>query len=51
MKTISIPTLAIGVLALVSWLDGGPASRIATVLALAACIVVDVRAARRATAG
>lgn len=46
---LSIPTLAIGVLAIVSWMDGGWPSRIATLLALIVCATVDVRSARRHT--
>lgn len=45
---VSIPTIAVALLAVVSWLDGGWPSRIATLVALAACIVSDVRTARRA---
>jgi hypothetical protein len=44
---VSIPTLAVGLLAVVSWIDGGWASRIATLAALAVCVAVDVRRARR----
>lgn len=44
---ISVPTIAVALLAVVSWIDGGWPSRIATLAALAACIVTDVRSARR----
>ncbi len=45
---VSILTIAVALLALVSWIDGGWPSRTATLLALAACVVHDVRSARRA---
>lgn len=45
---LSVPTMAVAVLTLVSWLDGGWPSRVATLVALAVCVVADVRASRRA---
>ena len=50
MMKIGIPTWAVAVLTLVSWIDGGPASKAVSTLALVVCIVADIRAARRAAA-
>lgn len=40
-------TYMIGVLALLSWTSPGLVSRIATLAALAVCVVCDIRAYRR----